>query len=126
MPELADALAAWMPVAGLERAALLGNSFGCQVIADFAARHPQRVTRAILQGPTTPPAERSWFWQFVRWRQNQHHNPPELGDITNAAYHKCGLRRMFRSFQEQISDRIEDKAPRIRAPVLVVRGEQAA
>jgi pimeloyl-ACP methyl ester carboxylesterase len=54
---------------GLERAALLGNSFGCQVIADLAVRYPQRVTHAILQGPTTPPQERSVFWQFVRWRQ---------------------------------------------------------
>lgn len=30
---------------------------------------------------------------------------------------------MFRSFQSQITDRIEEKAPRIQAPVLVVRGE---
>ena len=124
VPQLADALAAWLPAAGLERASLLGNSFGCQVIADLAARYPERVVRAVLQGPTTPPGERSWFWQFIRWRQNQRYNPPELGAITNADYHKCGVRRMVRSFQEQISDRIEDKAPRIRAPVLVVRGAE--
>lgn len=30
---------------------------------------------------------------------------------------------MYWSFQEQLTDRIEDKAPRIKAPVLVVRGE---
>lgn len=123
VPQLADALAAWLKASGVERASLLGNSFGCQVIADLAARHPQRVERAILQGPTTPPDERSWFWQFIRWRQNQRHNPPELGDITNADYKKCGLKRMFVSFEEQLSDRIEDKAPRIQAPALVVRGE---
>lgn len=123
VPELADALAAWLHATGLKRASLLGNSFGCQVIADLAARHPGAVERAILQGPTTPPDERSWFWQFIRWRQNQRYNPPELGDVTNEDYRKCGLRRMYRSFQEQITDRIEDKAPHIRAPVLVVRGE---
>jgi len=66
VPELADALAAWMEATGLTRVALLGNSFGCQVIADLAARHPEQVERAVLQGPTTPPEERSWFWQFVR------------------------------------------------------------
>jgi 2-hydroxy-6-oxonona-2,4-dienedioate hydrolase len=71
VPELADWVACWMPAVGIDRAALLGNSFGCQVIADLAARYPERVAAAILQGPTTPPDECSWFWQFVRWRQNQ-------------------------------------------------------
>ncbi|HJU60492.1 MAG TPA: alpha/beta hydrolase, partial [Candidatus Binatia bacterium] len=75
------------------------------------------------QGPTTPPEERSWFWQFIRWRQNQRYNPSSLGDVTNEDYRKCGLRRMLSSFFDQLTDRIEDKAPRIQAPVLVVRGE---
>ncbi|HKH20107.1 MAG TPA: alpha/beta hydrolase [Gammaproteobacteria bacterium] len=61
VPELADWLVSWMPAIGLERASLLGNSFGCQVIADLAARHSDRVQQAILQGPTTPPEQRSWF-----------------------------------------------------------------
>jgi pimeloyl-ACP methyl ester carboxylesterase len=30
---------------------------------------------------------------------------------------------MYRSFHYQLTDRIEDKAPRITVPVLVVRGE---
>lgn len=54
VPELADWLVAWMPAIGLDRVALLGNSFGCQVIADLAARYPERVEAAVLQGPTTP------------------------------------------------------------------------
>ena len=37
---------------GLERAALVGNYFGYQIIADLAVRHPERVERAMLQGPT--------------------------------------------------------------------------
>ena len=80
--ELADWLSDWMLAIRLERASLLGNSFGCQVIADLAARYPARVERAIIQGPTTPPEERSWFWQFVRWRQNQRFNPSSLGEVT--------------------------------------------
>jgi pimeloyl-ACP methyl ester carboxylesterase len=122
--ELADWLAAWMPAIRLENAALLGNSFGCQVIADLAARHPDRVQQAILQGPTTPPDERSWFWQFIRWRQNQRYNPRSLGPVTYGDYQKCGPRRMYWSFHYQLTDRIEDKATRIEAPVLVVRGSE--
>lgn len=123
VPELADWLAAWTVAVGIDRATLLGNSFGCQVIADLAARHPERIKRAILQGPTTPSGERSWFWQFIRWRQNQPYNPKSLGPITYEDYRKCGAWRMVRSFRYQLTDRIEDKAPRIEAPVLVVRGE---
>jgi len=51
---LADALAAWMRAAGLVRPALLGNSFGCQIIADLGVRH--RVDRArCAAGPTMDP-----------------------------------------------------------------------
>lgn len=124
VPALADAVAAWMPTVGLERASFLGNSFGCQVIADLAARHPQRTQAVVLQGPTTPKDERSVFWQFVRWRQNQRYNPEWLGDVTRVDYEKAGTMRLLRSFFVQIGDPIEDKMPRIQAPVLVIRGSE--
>jgi 2-hydroxy-6-oxonona-2,4-dienedioate hydrolase len=123
VPEMADWLAAWMQEIGLERAAFLGNSFGCQVIVDLAARYPQLVEAALLQGPTTPPNERSGFWQFVRWRQNQPYNPGWLGDVTLRDYEKAGAWRLIRSFMHQITDRIEDKAPLVQAPTLVMRGD---
>lgn len=122
VPGLADALAAWMRAVGLERAMLLGNSFGCQIIADLAARYPDRVERAVLQGPTTPADERSWLWQFIRWQQNSPHNPPEMGEIARQDYAKCGLVRALLTFQFSLNDRIEDKLPQIEAPTLVVRG----
>ncbi len=52
LPALAEALASWMTAAGLESAAMVGNSLGCQVIAEFGVRYPQRLHRAVLQGPT--------------------------------------------------------------------------
>ena len=124
VPGLAQALAAWIAAAGLAPVALLGNSFGCQIIADLAARHPELVERGVLQGPTTPPDERSWFWQFVRWRQNQPFNPDSMSPITWGDYRKCGYRRLFRTFRYQLKDPIEQKLPRIPAPVLVVRGQR--
>jgi 2-hydroxy-6-oxonona-2,4-dienedioate hydrolase len=123
VPALAEALAAWVMAAGLGRVALLGNSFGCQIIADLAARHPALVERAVLQGPTTPPDERSWRWQFVRWRQNQPYNPDALSPITWGDYRKCGYRRLLQTFRYQLQDPIENKLPRIPAEVLVVRGQ---
>lgn len=125
VPQLADWLDAWMGAVGLEHAALLGNSFGCQVIADLAARYPRRASHALLQGPTTPPEERSAFWQFVRWRQNQPYNRGAqwMNDVTMQAYKQAGLWRLVRGFHFQITDRIEDKMARIEARVLVIRGE---
>ena len=58
---LSDSLAAWMREIGLERAALIGNSFGYQIIADLAVRHPERFERTVLQGPAMDPG-REPFW----------------------------------------------------------------
>jgi 2-hydroxy-6-oxonona-2,4-dienedioate hydrolase len=123
VPQLADSLAAWMQAAGLDRAHLLANSFGCQIIADLAARYPQLVDRLVLQGPTTTPSERSWLWQWIRWRQNSPYNPPAMGDIASRDYDKCGRLRAILTFRKSLQDRVEDKLPRIEAPALVVRGQ---
>lgn len=123
IPGLADGLVAWMDAVGLERVLLLGNSHACQIIVDLAARYPERVERGVLQGPTTPPSERSWFWQFIRWRQNAPYNPPELDPITWGEYRKSGYFRVLRTFHASLQDRPEDKAPSIQAPMLVVRGQ---
>jgi 2-hydroxy-6-oxonona-2,4-dienedioate hydrolase len=40
---LANALLQWLDARGLARPTLLGNSFGCQILAEFAASHPERV-----------------------------------------------------------------------------------
>src|SRR5579884_1741519 len=46
LDEMADTLAAWMQAVGLPQAILLGNSLGCQIIARFAVRHPERIQSA--------------------------------------------------------------------------------
>lgn len=123
MAGLADRLADWMAAAGLVRAALLGNSQGCQIIAHLAVRHPELVSAAVLQGPTAPPEERTWLWQFIRWRQNGRYNPRSLDDVTWGEYRKSGYLRVLRTFQYSLDDHIEDQAPHIRVPTLIIRGE---
>ena len=122
LAELADALAGWMQAAGLERAHLVGNSFGCQIIAEFAVRHPARVERLVLQGPTVDPDARSLWRQFLRLAHNSSREPKSLGFISLADYWAAGLRRAWATMHMAIADRIEEKLPRIRAPTLVVRG----
>lgn len=120
---LADALRDWMQAAGIGRAALLGNSHGCQIIIDVAARHPERVSRAILQAPTTQADERSWFWQFIRWRQNSRFRALERSRPAWRDYRKAGFYRILRTLQYALHDRPEDKAPRIQVPTLLLVGQ---
>jgi 2-hydroxy-6-oxonona-2,4-dienedioate hydrolase len=121
--EMADWLVDWMDEIRLPRASFMGNSFGCQVIIELAARYPEYAERLLLQGPTTPPSERSVFRQFTRWRQNEPFNPMWLGDVTQLDYDRAGLLRLLQSYIYQVTDPIEDKVPRIQAPTLIMRGE---
>lgn len=121
MPELADALAAWMQAAGLGRAALVGNSFGCQVIVELAARHPDQVTCTVLQGPTMDPAARSLGRQTWRWlRDTVQERPDPWARLRD--YRDAGLRRVLATYRLALRDRVEGKLPRVLAPTLVVRG----
>ncbi|CAL1240009.1 alpha/beta fold hydrolase [Candidatus Methylocalor cossyra] len=118
---LAEALAEWMAAVGLPRAALLGNSFGCQIIVECAARHPQRVERAILQGPTTPQEERTGLWQFLRWRQNPN---PGMTALVLRDYRAAGLDRVVKTFRYCLQHPMEERLALLPMPVLVVRGSR--
>jgi 2-hydroxy-6-oxonona-2,4-dienedioate hydrolase len=121
---LSDALSAWMGEVGLERAALVGNSFGCQIIADLAVRHPGRVERAVLQGPTMDPLGRSVPRQVGRFLLDAPREPLSLLPIELLDYLSAGTRRAWRTFRYALEDRIEEKLPNMRVPTLVVRGSR--
>lgn len=122
VPQLADALADWMDAMEMPRAHLVGNSFACQIIAEFAARFPERVDRAVLQGPTTDPDEDSWLMQFIRWQQNSKYNPPKMSEVADIDYDKCGIPRALTTFQYSLDHNIEEVLPHVHVPTLVVRG----
>ncbi len=122
--ELADSLAGWMDVVGLHRTALLGNSFGCQVVVELAVRHPSRVERAVLQGPTVDPAARTAHQQIWRWLRNASEDPPSHALNIVRDYRDCGMRRLLRTFRYALEDRIEEKLPHVGVPTLVVRGSR--
>jgi pimeloyl-ACP methyl ester carboxylesterase len=123
LSELADALATWMTVLGLAKAHFVANSFGCQILAEFALRHPERVDRLVFQGPTIDPAARSLMRQLLRLIVNSRREHPSLGRITRMDYRAAGLRRAWATIKMALADPIETKLPSIQAPTLVVRGE---
>ena len=69
---LAADLAALMDVRGIDRAAIVGRSFGADVALAFSARYPDRVQRLVaiepaLVGGLAHPGDRAWGgWQY--WR----------------------------------------------------------
>jgi pimeloyl-ACP methyl ester carboxylesterase len=122
LPELAEALHAWLRACGVGKAMLIGNSFGCQILAELALRHPDVVDRLVLQGPTTDPAARHLPVQVWRDIVNGRREPRPMGPLSRIDYAKAGLPRAFATMRMLVRDRIEDKLPHIQAPTLVVRG----
>jgi pimeloyl-ACP methyl ester carboxylesterase len=125
LSELSDALAAWMQAAGLKSAVLVGNSFGCQIIVDLAVRHPERVERAVLQGPTMDRYRRTALQQVARLLLNDAREPLSLVvPVTLLDYLDAGFSRSWHTFRYALQDRIEEKLPYMRVPTLVVRGSR--
>lgn len=122
IPELADVVAAWMTGIGLSRATLLGNSFGCQIIVEFALRHPDRLDNAILVGPSGDPTRRSPVVLLSRLGVDAFQERPSNVVRTLREYRRFGLRRGIETFRMMINDPIEAKLPRVAVPTLVVRG----
>lgn len=122
--ELGGALVGWMDAVGLERTALIGNSFGCQIVADVAVRHRGRVACAVLQGPTIDPAARTFGQQLWRWLRNTPGEASSQGLLIARDYLDCGIPRLLRTFRFALEDRIEERLPRMGMPTLVVRGER--
>lgn len=122
VPALADALAAYLAACDLTDVVLLGNSFGGQIVADCALRHPARVARLVLAGPTTDPQQRTALLQIGRWLLNLPGEPLSLYPIVTRDVRDMGPARALATFRAMLRDRIEQKLRYLRIPTLVVRG----
>jgi pimeloyl-ACP methyl ester carboxylesterase len=127
VPQMADALDAWMEAIGLNSASFIGNSMGCQVIVDLALRYPQRVQRVVLTSPTFDRKSRASFPALV-WRlvKDVPWEPLSLSPIVVADFLSAGLIRIARTLRYGLLDPIEEKLPLMAVPTLVVRGEHDA
>jgi pimeloyl-ACP methyl ester carboxylesterase len=123
VPALAAALEQWMDAAGLARASLLGNSMGCQIAAEFAVRHPERVERLVLVGPTVDPHARSAMRQFARLLASTLAERPSIVAVAVLDYARMGP-AYFCELRHMLEHRIEEVLPRITAPALIVRGSR--
>jgi pimeloyl-ACP methyl ester carboxylesterase len=121
--EHAAVVARWMDQDGLSRAAVLGNSFGCQVAVELAVRRPDLVAALILVGPTTDPAAASIPGQIGRWMRDLRREDERQARMIAADVRDAGLRRVYVTLRHSVRHRIERRLPLLRAPVLLLRGE---
>lgn len=124
--ELADALAAILDALSLPRANFLGNSYGCQVLAEFAARYPQRVGKLVMVGPTVNSARRTFPAQLVDLLKSGLHEKLSLAGLLAYDYLKAGPRVVIETVKHALKHPVEKVLPRIPAPVLVARGAHDA
>ncbi|MEV2238021.1 alpha/beta hydrolase [Micromonospora sp. NPDC049891] len=122
IPELGEALAAWLRASTSGPAVLVGVSMGSQVVLDVALRVPAAVHAVVLASPIVEPARRRWRSQLWRWQVEQATQSLRLRAIQAGDYRRAGIGRVLRTFSSALSERPEETVGRLRVPVLVCRG----
>ncbi len=107
----------------LQSPLLIGNSLGAQVIVDLAVRYPSRLAGVVLVGLTIDPEARRLSTQIGRLLLDIPREPPGLYWTAVTDYCRAGFRRCLQTLRHALADPIVDKLPRLRVPVLIVRGE---
>jgi pimeloyl-ACP methyl ester carboxylesterase len=123
IPGMADVVIHWLDASGIQRCHLVANSLGCQVAADLAARHPERVASVTLTGPTIDSAAHSLPRQAARLATELLREPPRLWANHVVDFFRAGPLRIISMISQMFRDRIAEKLPMITAPALVLRGE---
>lgn len=121
LPEIADFFLEWMQAMHIPQAVSIGSSFGSQIIAYLAQRHPTLLQGAVMIGPTTDPAARTLHRMFPRWLALMSRRLYALPFLL-FAYAKAGIRRSWRTLRLTLRDPVEQHLPGLRVPTLVVRG----
>ena len=121
--QLGDFIAAFVAACGLERVALVGTSFGCQVAIACAVRHPRIVAKLVLQGPAAAPSDRGALRLVYLWWLNGRQEPGDI-KLLAAEYRAAGFRRVYETFNYCRRYPLEEKVQQVRAPTLVVRGDR--
>jgi 2-hydroxy-6-oxonona-2,4-dienedioate hydrolase len=118
--ELARHLAGWLDTVELRRPSFVANSFGCQIVAELALTHPERVDRVVLGSPALAPSSRRVPVMLARLVREQASITWALRRIQIGDHRRAGLRRVLATGTHARHDRWEDKLAWITAPTLVV------
>lgn len=126
LPDAAMYLARWMQASAMEPAVVVGHSMGGHIAAELAADYPELVERLVLVDPAVLPIPPSYARNILNMlreaRQMRFDFVPVLvGDALRA-----GMITLWKAANELLSTDLRPKLGRIRAPTLVVWGENDA
>ncbi len=116
--------AAWIAGRGHGRAVWVGHSFGSQVVAELATRHPEQVARLVLASPTVDARARTMLAQLKRIVFDAAREPPSLLRMILCEYASAGPTALLNTGRIALRDRMEAKLPAITTPTLVVYGDR--
>ena len=120
--ELADALVEWMRVRGIHAPIVMGQSHGCQVVVEAVSRVPDLASAIVLNAPTMLAGSRTMHQQLWHVVQDSPREPLALVPHVARDYLRAGPSRILGTLRDALRDRIEDKLPRVRVPVVVTCG----
>ncbi len=123
-PGLADFIAQWMETIGLERCHIVGNSFGCQIAAEFATRHASLTETVTLISPTVDPSAPTVWRQAQRLLRDMPNEPARLWFNHLVDDFRAGPRFILGGARAMMENHIEFNLPHIAAPTLILRGER--
>jgi pimeloyl-ACP methyl ester carboxylesterase len=121
----AGVVGAFLERAGLEKPVLVGHSMGTQVVSQLAVDFPDATDRVVLIAPTIYPPERTLWRQALHLGHDILIERPWVNAIVGTDYFfRCGIPYFLKQSTPLLTDRIEDRMPRLRAKTLVMRGDR--
>lgn len=123
---------------GVERANLVGHSFGGRVAIKLAALHPERVARLVLTDAAGIRPQRDWRYharvrsfKAMRWLAQWRYTPQSLREWAGAQVarqgspdYKAASGTVRSSFVRVVNEDLRAYLPRIQAPTLLIWGDR--
>ena len=120
--EFARTLLGWMDALGIERAAIVGHSMGCQSAIEMALLDPERCARLVLIGLVPDPLARTTAQQFWRLAFGGIYERLSLVEHMVKDFTRVGP-RLAPEFYSMREYRIEHQLRKLTVPVIIARGE---
>jgi pimeloyl-ACP methyl ester carboxylesterase len=120
--EMAEVINGYLDTAGIKQATIVGQSMGCQTVAHFAMKHPERCGKLILIAPTINKKERNGVMQAIRLLQDMFFETVRANVTILADYLRMGFVRYIITTCFMLDDQIEENLKQIHAKTLIIRG----
>lgn len=122
LPGLARALIAYCDVIGVEQPVLVGNSLGCPVIVEVAARFPERVKAAVLVSPAGGPNNQPLGRAVHQMARDGLREPASMLPIAARDYLRFGALQSLSLFRAMTRYPTLNNLHRLTMPTLVIAG----